>query len=71
MDELEMRPEDLENLPEADTLHLAVDVRRAYSQIASEWLAYAQHLKGTYPFLYSLAARINPFSKNASPFVAA
>jgi hypothetical protein len=71
MDELEMRPGDLENLPEADTLHLAGDVRRAYSQIASEWLAYAQHLKESYPFLFSLAARINPFSKNASPIVQA
>jgi len=71
MDELEMRPGDLENLPEADMLHLAGDVRRAYSRIASEWLAYAQHLKGAYPFLYSLAARINPFSKNPSPIIAA
>jgi hypothetical protein len=71
MDELEMRPGDLENLPEADMLHLAGDVRRAYSQIASEWLAYARHLKGSYPFLFSLAARVNPFSKNASPIIAA
>jgi hypothetical protein len=71
MDELEMRPGDLENLPEADMLHLAGDVRRAYSQIASEWLAYAQHIKGSYPFLFSLAARINPFNKNASPIISA
>jgi len=69
MDELEMREGDLENLPEADYLHLAGDLRRAYSQIASEWLAYAQHLKESYPFLFSLAARVNPFSKSASPIV--
>ena len=69
MDELEMRPGDLEGLPEADMLHLAGDVRRAYSQIASEWLAYAQHLKASYPFLYSLASRINPFARNATPIV--
>jgi hypothetical protein len=69
MDELEMRPGDLESLPEADRLHLAGDVRRAYSQIASEWLAYALHLKGSYPFLFSLAARINPFHKGASAII--
>jgi hypothetical protein len=70
MDELEMRPGDLENLPEADRLHLAGDVRRAYSQIASEWLEYALHLKSSYPFLFSLAARINPFHKGASAIIA-
>jgi hypothetical protein len=70
MDELEMRPGDLENLPEADRLHLAGDVRRAYSQIASEWLEYALHLKSSYPFLFSLAARINPFHEGASAIIA-
>lgn len=71
LDELEMRKGDLEDQPEADYLHLAGDVRRAYSQIAREWLAYAQHLKDNYPFLFSLAARINPFRRDASPVVRA
>ena len=69
VEELEMREESFENLPESDYIHLAGDVKRAYSQIAGEWLAYALHLKESYPFLFSLAARINPFSSNPSPVV--
>ncbi|MCK7537963.1 MAG: hypothetical protein MZV63_46915 [Marinilabiliales bacterium] len=56
VEELEMRPESLEGLPAADYAHLSVDVRRAYSRLAGEWLAYALHLKEDYPFLFSLAS---------------
>ncbi|MBM3312745.1 MAG: hypothetical protein FJY80_14705 [Candidatus Aminicenantes bacterium] len=69
LEELEMREESYEGLPAADYLHLAGDIKRAFSQIAAEWLAYAQHLKASYPFLYSLASRINPFNPEASPVV--
>ncbi len=69
VEELEMRPESLEGLPAADYAHLAVDVKRAYSLIASEWLAYALHLKDSYPFLFSLAVRINPFGDAPSPVI--
>jgi len=69
VEELEMRPDSLEGLPDADYAHLAGDIQRAYSQIASEWLAYAQHLKDSYPFLFSLAVRINPFAESPSPVI--
>jgi hypothetical protein len=69
VEELEMRGESLENLPESDYLHIAGDIKRAYSQIASEWLSYTLHLKENYPFLFSLAARINPFSPHPSAVV--
>jgi hypothetical protein len=69
VEELEMRPESLEGLPAADYAHLAGDVKRAYALIASEWLAYAQHLKESYPFLFSLAVRINPFGASPSSVV--
>jgi hypothetical protein len=59
----------LHELPETDIAHLKTDLRRAYSQIVSEWIKYAAHLKNRYPFLYSLAARINPLNPNASPIV--
>ncbi len=71
VEELEMRPESLERLPAADYAHLAGDVKRAYSLIASEWLAYAQHLQVSYPFLFSLAVRINPFGADPSPVIQA
>jgi len=59
----------LQNLPKGDIVHLETDLRRAYSKIVSEWIAYAEHLKGKYPFLFSLASRINPLNPNASPIV--
>ncbi|MHB8054422.1 MAG: hypothetical protein ACYDH3_04155 [Candidatus Aminicenantales bacterium] len=69
VEELEMRPESLEGLPAADYAHLETDVRRAYSRLAGEWLAYVQHLKEDYPFLFSLAARINPFRESPTPVI--
>jgi hypothetical protein len=67
-EELSFR-DSLRNLPETDILHLNTDIRRTYSKIVIEWMAYTEHLKGKYPFLFSLAARINPLNPNASPIV--
>jgi hypothetical protein len=33
------------------------------------WLEYMEHLKDNYPYLFSLAMRVNPFDKTASPVV--
>jgi hypothetical protein len=68
-EELAFRGIQLENLPESDYEHLAGDLKRAYSQITGEWMSYTEHLKGNYPFLYSLAARINPMKPDASAIV--
>lgn len=59
----------LQNLTENDIAHLKIDLRRAYSNIVSEWILYTEHLKNRYPFLFSLAARINPLNPKASPVV--
>jgi len=59
----------LRDLPEEDITHLKGDLRRAYSQIVAQWIDYTEHLKGKYPFLFSLAVRINPMNPNASPIV--
>jgi hypothetical protein len=67
-EELNFR-ESLRNLPDTDIAHLKTDLRRAYSSITAEWIAYTEHLKGRYPFLFSLAARINPLNPKASPIV--
>jgi len=69
VDELELREGELEGLPETDYLHLAGDIKRAYSHLTGEWLAYAMHLKESYPFLFSLVVRINPFAPSPSPIV--
>jgi hypothetical protein len=61
--------EDLGQLPDTDYKHLAGDMKRAYTLLVYEWLDYMRHLKDHYPYLFSLAMRINPFDQNASPIV--
>jgi len=68
-EELVFRGDLLENLPDADYEHLNIDLQRAYSQLTIEWLSYTAHLKESYPYLYSLAARVNPMNPQASPVV--
>jgi len=58
---------DFAALPPADRQHLAQDLRRAFHLLVLEWLAYMQHLKHDYPYLFSLAIRANPFDPDASP----
>jgi len=53
-------------LPDSDYQHLSGDIKRAYCTLILEWLIYMKHLKKDYPYLFSLAARINPFNENAS-----
>jgi hypothetical protein len=68
-DELAARP-DLHDLPKADMAHLSVDIRRAWLALMREWLAYMEHLKTDYPYLFALAVRTNPFDPEASAVVA-
>jgi hypothetical protein len=67
-EELERR-RDLAGLPESDIAHLGGDVRRAYGLLVRQWLDYMEYLKRTYPYLFSLAMRSNPFDETASPVV--
>ncbi len=68
-EELVFRGELLEDLPDTDYEHLNIDLRRAYSQLTIEWISYTAHLKESYPFLYSLVARVNPMNPQSSPVV--
>ena len=63
--------EDLSRLPLSDVTHIAGDAKRVYGLLVLEWLDYLKHLKDNYPYLFSLAIRLNPFDKNASPVVTA
>jgi hypothetical protein len=56
----------MEHLSRGDLEHLALDVKRAYLLLISEWLAYMKHLKSKYPYLFSLALRTNPFDPQAT-----
>lgn len=65
MEELDSRQE-VRSLPRPDCEHIAGDIKRAYVILIKEWLAYMQHLKREYPYLFSLAVRTNPFDPSAS-----
>ena len=60
---------DLSALPDKDGEHLSGDIKRAYTHLISEWLKYMQHLKVDYPYLFSLAVRVNPFKTDPSPVI--
>lgn len=66
--ELELR-NDLDNLPDADYTHLAVDVRRAYILIVQEWIAYLRRLEVSHPYMYSLMVRTDPFAPQQSAII--
>jgi hypothetical protein len=61
--------EDLMKIPDADSRHLTGDMERVYQMLIGQWLDYMKHLKGNYPFLFSLAIRTNSFDKEASPVI--
>ncbi len=61
--------EGFDNVPKADSDHLAGDIKRAYHLIVGEWLIYMKYLKNNYPFLFSLAIRTNPFDRETSVVV--
>lgn len=55
----------LEGLSEVDLEHLSGDLTRAHTFLLIEWVSYMQHLKKDYPYLYSLAVRMNPMDPDA------
>ena len=60
---------DLKALPETDLEHLAGDIRRIYELLVQEWLKHLEYLKREYPYLFSLAIRLNPLDSESSVIV--
>lgn len=67
-EELDMR-KSLKDLPKSDYAHLSLDMKRAYVRLVAEWLDYMRYMKNRYPYLFSLAMRMNPFDPEASVIV--
>ncbi|MEI6857086.1 hypothetical protein [Psychrilyobacter sp.] len=59
----------LVGLPEEDYKHLTGDMNRVYGELRNQWISYVEHLRKSYPYLFSLAYRTNPFDLNSSPIV--
>jgi hypothetical protein len=54
----------LDYISNEDINHLSRDISRMYKNLILVWINYMEHLNKEYPYLYSLALRINPFDKN-------
>jgi hypothetical protein len=67
-EELQFR-KTLDDLPTTDYQHLSGDIRRVYSLLLVEWLSYTRHLKESYPYMYSLVIRHNPFDPEAAVII--
>jgi len=67
-EELGYRPS-LGDLPESDLKHLSGDLRRVYALLVRQWIDYVRLLKLSYPYLFSLAVRVNPLRPNSSAIV--
>jgi len=63
-DELSHR-KNTKNLPQSDYEHLSGDMERVYIHLIGEWLDYMRYLQKSYPYLFSLALRTNPFDPEA------
>lgn len=68
VEELEAR-ESFDHIPPSDIDHLNGDIKRVFGHLSREWLLYMQHLKQEYPYLFSLAVRLNPLVDSPDPVV--
>jgi hypothetical protein len=68
VEELEARSS-FDDMPQSDIEHLNGDIKRVFGHLSREWLLYMQHLKIDYPYLFSLAVRLNPMIDNPDPQV--
>lgn len=68
VEELEAR-HTFDGMHQSDIEHLNGDIRRVAGYLSREWISYMQHLKSDYPYLYSLAVRLNPLLDNPDPHV--
>ena len=60
----------LTGLPDSDLNLLVKDTTRVYNLLIEQWLDYMEHLQSKYPYLFSFAVRMNPFSEHPSATIA-
>jgi len=68
VEELEARPS-FNDMPQSDIEHINGDIMRVFGHLSREWVLYMQHLKVDYPYLFSLAVRLNPMIDRPDPLV--
>ncbi len=66
LEELDAR-ESFKDMPKTDIEHINADVKRAFNHLSREWVSYMRHLNQDYPYLFSLAVRLNPMLEKPDP----
>ena len=56
-------------MPTSDIDHINGDIKRAFGHLSREWIFYMKHLNHDYPYLFSLAVRLNPMLEHPDPLV--
>ncbi len=68
VEELDAR-HSFDGMPTSDIEHINGDIKRAFGYLSREWVYYMKHLKHDYPYLFSLAVRLNPMLEKPDPQV--
>jgi len=68
VEELEAR-DSFKDMPRSDIDHINGDIKRAFGYLSREWVYYMKHLQKDYPYLFSLAVRMNPMVENPDAHV--
>ncbi|MBK5277035.1 MAG: hypothetical protein JJE30_18565 [Desulfuromonadales bacterium] len=68
VEELDTR-QSFDCMPQSDMDHINGDIKRAFGYLSREWIFYMKHLQHDYPYLFSLAVRLNPMLENPDPLV--
>ncbi len=62
------KEKDFKKTPKADYTHIVFDTVKVYDALVYQWIAYMDHLRQSYPYIFSLAIRTNPFDMKAEVF---
>jgi hypothetical protein len=68
VEELDAR-ESFDGMPKSDIEHINGDIKRVFGHLSREWVLYMKHLRQDYPYLFSLAVRLNPMLEHPDPMV--
>jgi len=68
VEELDAR-QSFDSMAVSDIEHINGDIKRAFGYLSREWVFYMKHLKQDYPYLFSLAVRLNPMLEHQDPLV--
>lgn len=62
------KEEDFKKTSKMDYKHIVFDTVKVYDALVYQWIAYMNHLRQSYPYIFSFAIRTNPFDLKVASF---